>query len=108
VLLLFVIGSSADSSVTFIVVGDWGRQGLYNQSEVAALMGKVATVREPQFVVSTGDNFYQYGLAGEDDILFTEAFTNVYNAESLAGVPWYAVLGNHGELRRVHFPPLFF
>ncbi|GMN38342.1 hypothetical protein TIFTF001_007576 [Ficus carica] len=27
--------AKADGSLSFLVVGDWGRQGLYNQSEVA-------------------------------------------------------------------------
>jgi hypothetical protein len=35
---------------------------MYNQSEVAALMGAVASLDPPAFVVSTGDNFYEHGL----------------------------------------------
>lgn len=37
---------------------DWGRQGLHNQSAVAAVMGAVAHDARPDFVISTGDNFY--------------------------------------------------
>jgi hypothetical protein len=37
---------------------DWGRQGLHNQSDVAAVMGEVAHTTRPDFVISTGDNFY--------------------------------------------------
>ena len=40
-------------------IGDWGREGAFNQSEVAAVMGELAYTRAPQFVISTGDNFYQ-------------------------------------------------
>ena len=39
-------------------VGDWGRLGQYNQTQVAALMGQKADVLQPDFVISTGDNFY--------------------------------------------------
>jgi hypothetical protein len=35
-------------------VGDWGRQGSSNQSEVAHLMASCAAALKPNFVVSTG------------------------------------------------------
>eukprot|EP00983_Pelagomonas_calceolata_P112877 1159930-Pelagomonas_calceolata.AAC.2 len=38
-------------------VGDWGRQGNQNQMDVATLMGQVAELAQPSFVISTGDNF---------------------------------------------------
>ena len=37
-------------------VGDWGREGKLNQSEVARAMA--ASGFEPDFVIRTGDNFY--------------------------------------------------
>ena len=40
-------------------VGDWGRLGRYNQSAVAALMGRKAALEQPDFIISTGDNFYE-------------------------------------------------
>lgn len=40
-------------------LGDWGRLGQYNQSGVAALMGRKAALQQPDFVISTGDNFYE-------------------------------------------------
>ena len=40
-------------------IGDWGRLGQYNQSGVAALMGRKAALEQPDFVISTGDNFYE-------------------------------------------------
>ena len=39
-------------------VGDWGRLGQYNQTQVAALMGQKADISQPDFIISTGDNFY--------------------------------------------------
>jgi len=39
-------------------IGDWGRQGTLNQTEVGELMGELAVKRAPKFVISTGDNFY--------------------------------------------------
>jgi tartrate-resistant acid phosphatase type 5 len=78
-----------------LIVGDWGRQGLHNQSDVAAVMGEVAHTTRPDFVISTGDNFYDSGLSSVQDDLFRSSFVDVYSSPSLKGVPWHAVLGNH-------------
>ncbi|KAM0908618.1 hypothetical protein ACQ4PT_015318 [Festuca glaucescens] len=83
-----------DGSLSLLVVGDWGRKGAYNQSRVADQMGKVGEELDIDFVVSTGDNFYDNGLTGVDDQQFEESFTNIYTAQSLKR-PWYLVLGNH-------------
>ncbi|KAJ4823619.1 Purple acid phosphatase 17 [Turnera subulata] len=83
-----------DGSLSFLVLGDWGRRGAYNQSEVAVQMGKVGEKLDIDFVISTGDNFYDSGLTGEHDKAFAESFTNIYTAESLQK-QWYSVLGNH-------------
>eukprot|EP00887_Chlorella_sp_A99_P005353 scaffold1.g5353.t1 len=83
-----------DSAVTFFVIGDWGRAGGWNQTEVAALMGTVGARVKPQFIISTGDNMYPSGLNSSDDPLFKENFSKIYKADSLQ-VPWRAVLGNH-------------
>ena len=105
-------------------VGDWGRDGHYNQSLVAAAMGQLGAVQKPRFVISVGDNFYESGLTSTEDSQFATSFTNVYSHPSLQAraiscrqscctvidsglnvtqsltdmklqVPFYAVLGNH-------------
>ncbi|KAF7054740.1 hypothetical protein CFC21_062367 [Triticum aestivum] len=83
-----------DGSLSLLVIGDWGRNGTYNQSRVADQMGKVGERLDIDFVVSTGDNFYEDGLTGVHDQQFEESFTNIYTAQSLQK-PWYLVLGNH-------------
>ncbi|XP_057446832.1 purple acid phosphatase 17-like isoform X1 [Lotus japonicus] len=83
-----------DGSLGFLVLGDWGRRGEYNQSEVAFQMGKVGEKLDINFVISTGDNFYDNGLINEHDTAFEESFTKVYTAKSLQK-QWYSVLGNH-------------
>ncbi|CAI5990303.1 unnamed protein product [Closterium sp. NIES-64] len=89
-------GSSFSSSAAarFLVLGDWGRDGEYNQSLVATQMARVAADMAPQFVISTGDNFYDSGIADVAAQQFTTSFMNVYSQASLQ-VPWYSVLGNH-------------
>jgi hypothetical protein len=42
----------------FLVVGDWGREGMYNQSEVAELMARVmgaSPINCDKFIISTGN-----------------------------------------------------
>jgi len=77
-----------------LVIGDWGRKGLYNQSRVASQMGRIGEELGIDFVISTGDNFYENGLTGIDDPSFGESFSEIYTAKSLQ-TPWYSVLGNH-------------
>lgn len=41
------------------------------------------------FIVSTGDNFYDDGLIDDEDPLFVESFSEVYTAASLQK-QWYS------------------
>ncbi|OWM90721.1 hypothetical protein CDL15_Pgr021026 [Punica granatum] len=84
--------TKADGSLSFLVVGDWGRRGGYNQSAVAIQMGVVGEKLDIDFIVSTGDNFYDDGLTGIDDPAFDESFSKIYTADSLQK-QWYS--GNH-------------
>ncbi|KAK4486186.1 hypothetical protein RD792_008855 [Penstemon davidsonii] len=86
--------TKGDETLRFLVVGDWGRKGDFNQSQVAFQMGRIGEKMDIDFVVSTGDNFYDDGLKGEDDPNFSESFTNIYTANSLQK-QWFSVLGNH-------------
>ncbi|CAE5958583.1 unnamed protein product [Arabidopsis arenosa] len=83
-----------DGSVSFLVIGDWGRRGLYNQSQVALQMGRIGEEMDIDFVVSTGDNIYDNGMKSIDDPAFQLSFSNIYTSPSLQK-PWYLVLGNH-------------
>ncbi|KAH1236175.1 Purple acid phosphatase 17 [Glycine max] len=86
--------SKHDGALSFLVLGDWGRRGAYNQSQVSFQMGKVGEKLDIDFVVSTGDNFYDNGLTSDHDNAFQESFTQIYTAKSLQK-QWYSVLGNH-------------
>ncbi|KAE8719207.1 Purple acid phosphatase 7 [Hibiscus syriacus] len=90
----FEHAAKPDGSLSFLVLGDWGRRGLYNQSLVALQMGITGEKLDIDFVISTGDNFYENGLTGVDDPAFHESFTDIYTAPSLQK-QWYTVLGNH-------------
>ncbi|PHT28858.1 Purple acid phosphatase 17 [Capsicum baccatum] len=86
--------TKGDGTLNFLVIGDWGRRGTYNQSHIAHQMAKVGEKLDIDFVLSTGDNFYDNGLTGIHDTNFVESFTNIYTAKSLQK-KWYSVLGNH-------------
>ena len=52
-------------------------------------------VENVDFVVNTGDNFYENGIQTPDASKVRTRWYNVYNRGSLLEVPWYGVLGNH-------------
>lgn len=83
-----------EDAYTFFVIGDWGRNGDDGQQELADMMSKVAVVLDPEFITTTGDNFYPNGVASVDDPYFISSYENIYKGYPLF-VPWYVVLGNH-------------
>lgn len=76
----------------FLVIGDWGREGRADQRRTALAMEQVAREKRTEFVVSTGDNFYHWGIWSATDHRWNTCFENVY---SPALGRWYAVPGNH-------------
>lgn len=80
--------------IHFIAVGDWGRNGEYDQIAVAKQMGDWAKNNPNNFVISVGDNFYPRGVVSETDPLWHYSFENIYTAHSLQ-CDWYPILGNH-------------
>ncbi|MEL6616523.1 MAG: tartrate-resistant acid phosphatase type 5 family protein, partial [Bacteroidota bacterium] len=84
----------APEAFNFLVVGDWGRNGFFNQRDVARAMGVMAEAVASRFTISTGDNFYLDGVNSVDDPKWERSFEDIYDAPSLF-TPWYATLGNH-------------
>ena len=80
--------------IRFLVLGDWGRQGGSRQREVAQGMGDRAAARGADFVITTGDNFYEDGVGSVDDEAWRISFREIYTSPSL-DIPWYPVIGNH-------------
>jgi hypothetical protein len=87
------IGSKNDS-LSFVVVGDWGRNGTANQKAVADQMDVYARKFNAKFILTTGDNFYEIGVANTTDPHWKNSFENVYNKEGHQ-VAWFPTLGNH-------------
>jgi tartrate-resistant acid phosphatase type 5 len=78
----------------FVAIGDWGRDAAKGQKQVAAAMAAWADAHPLRFVVSTGDNFYEYGVKSVSDPKWKTSFEDVYAAKGLQ-VPWLVALGNH-------------
>jgi acid phosphatase len=86
--------AEAPPAFTFLVVGDWGRDGRHGQRDVADQMAKVAAAKRASFVITTGDNFYDDGVPSVSARQWVSSFENIYSQTSLL-VPWYPTLGNH-------------
>ncbi len=84
----------SDRSVSFLVIGDWGRRGKENQQEVANQMGIYGAQINSSFTISVGDNFYETGVTSTSDSHWKETFENVFTAPVLQK-RWYVTLGNH-------------
>lgn len=83
-----------DDAYHFYVIGDWGRQGDYNQKVLADKMAELTNQIEPEFIISTGDNFYPNGVGSVNDRLWITSFEDIYRHTNLH-CDWYVVLGNH-------------
>lgn len=81
-------------SISFIVMGDWGKYGRQSQKAVANAMDEYSKKFHAQFIITTGDNFYPAGVSSTSDTHWQLSFENIYNKEGHQ-VPWYPVLGNH-------------
>ena len=83
------------SSLRFLGIGDWGREASYDQKVTAEVLGAAASVTNASFVISVGDNFYDYGVKDESDALFDRSFRHVYTHPAQTQLPWYTIAGNH-------------
>jgi tartrate-resistant acid phosphatase type 5 len=80
--------------IHFMAIGDWGRNGEFEQAETAKQMGLWGASHPLSFIISNGDNFYPKGVISTEDPLWHYSFENIYTAHSLQ-CDWYPVLGNH-------------
>jgi tartrate-resistant acid phosphatase type 5 len=89
-----VTSNTFKKAFNFMIVSDWGWNGLKHQQEVADQMAKTADSIGAKFIASCGDNFQVNGIASTQDPLWMISYENVYKGLSLQ-VDWYPVLGNH-------------
>jgi acid phosphatase len=80
--------------LSFVALGDWGRDGQFDQKPVADQMGVAAEQVKARFVLTVGDNFYPDGTGTITDAHWKASFEDVYTHPALQ-VPWRPTLGNH-------------
>lgn len=85
--------AASEEEFSFLVIGDWGRKGKKQQKDVALQMEVRAKEIKSQFVATVGDNFYDEGVADENDKHWEDSFLNIYKSPHLK--TWYPALGNH-------------
>lgn len=86
--------SHTPKSLNFLVLGDWGRNGHYQQRSVAKWMDIAMEQLDGDFITTVGDNFYSNGIASVNDPYWQTSYENIYNGPHLFE-EWYATLGNH-------------
>lgn len=61
---------------------------------MANAMNNQSRKERPDFIISSGDNFYYFGVDSIYDPLWYKYYENIYNTkENLKNITWYAVLG---------------
>ena len=91
-LLLSFVAASARLSL--YIANDLGRNGYYQQKQIAALMGTMAEEDGPEAVLALGDVHHFEGVASVNDPLWLTNFELIYDHPELM-IPWYPILGNH-------------
>ncbi|XLP08731.1 metallophosphoesterase [Alteromonas marina] len=86
--------SVPDDAVSFLTLGDWGRNGHFYQKHVAKWLDIASYQLDAEFIATTGDNFYDNGIASIDDPYWLSSYENIYHQPHLF-IDWYPVLGNH-------------
>lgn len=96
-------GNFPDAELRFFVVGDWGRDGMCCQRDVAQEMAVTATNFTPAFVANVGDSFYPKGLRLATDVQVDTSWRDVYIRPhlSLSKILWKSVAGNHDYMGNV-------
>jgi tartrate-resistant acid phosphatase type 5 len=82
---------SSPSVVRFVAMGDTGK-GTPEPLSVARAVKQKCDADGCDFVILLGDNIYESGVFGVDDVQWQDKFEIPYQSIQL---PFYAVLGNH-------------
>lgn len=90
-----------DSSIRFLQIGDWGGKNrkpywTVPQQQTAIGMERIASLIEAEFILGSGDNFYNFGVKNVSDTRFDITWRDIYfHSPYLRHMPWYQIAGNH-------------
>ena len=88
----FTYMAFSSPNVTFLMIGDWGKEGDALTANAKA-MGEKAKEINADFVFCLGDNFYFLGVQSTTDPKWKTTFRDVFNATSLINKTFYSILG---------------
>lgn len=80
--------------VNFYMANDLGRNGYYEQKNIAELMGYMGETIKPKCVVAAGDVHHFDGVESTSDPLWLTNYELIYSHPELM-IAWYPLLGNH-------------
>lgn len=83
-----------EDKLNFYVANDLGRNGYYDQKPIAELMGQMAVVVDPEFVLATGDVHHFEGVQSVSDPLWMTNYELIYSHPDLM-IDWFPICGNH-------------
>ena len=83
-----------DGHFSFLIASDLGRNGYYDQKQVAEMMGEVSKIADPEFIALVGDTHHFQGVRSIQDPLWLTNFEWIYKHPELM-IAWHPVLGNH-------------
>ena len=84
----------SESAINFILANDLGRNGYYEQKNIAKLMGYTAENRDIEMVVAAGDVHHFDGVGSINDPLWMTNYELIYDHPDLM-IEWNAICGNH-------------
>jgi acid phosphatase len=85
---------ASSGGLPFLAFGDWGRNGQKDQLDVSRQMALASSAIGAKFLISVGDNFYDYGVTSTEDPQWQTSFEKVY-ADPALRIPWHVIQGNH-------------
>lgn len=80
--------------VNLYMANDLGRNGFYEQKNIALLMGNMAETIGPDAVIAAGDVHHFNGVVSTQDPLWQTNFEWIYSHPELM-IDWQPILGNH-------------
>ena len=85
---------SLKGNINLFIANDLGRNGYYEQKNIAALMGEMAGEVGPEAVIAAGDVHHFEGVISTQDPLWMTNYELIYSHPELM-ISWLPVLGNH-------------
>lgn len=93
-LIIFAVLMRCGSGLQIVALGDWGVDN-QKQYDVAQAMSTWCGSHVCDFILNTGDNFYDHGVESADDPRFNTTWRWVYDLPNIDDRIWFNSVGNH-------------